>query len=93
MELKEKELKKFCNAKSVEEIESIAKELGLKISAKQAEAALANNAKIGELSEDELSGVAGGINVIDFSNAIVVDYFGDGTLVINMGDLCRFKGN
>lgn len=92
MELSQNQLKKFYNAKSVEEIISVGKECGLNISTDQAQAALANNAKFGELSEDELSSVSGGLNVIDFTN-ITVDYFGDGLLVINSGDMCRFKGN
>ncbi len=61
MELDEKMLEKAKNAKSVEELLSLAKENGIELTVEEAKTYFAKlNAKSGELADDELDDVSGG---------------------------------
>ncbi len=61
MELNEKLLEKAKNAKSTEELSSIAMENGIELTNEEAKSYFAKlNAKTGEVADDELEDVAGG---------------------------------
>ncbi len=61
MELNDKLLEKAKNAKSAEELVTLAKENGIELTAEEAKTYFAKlNAKAGELADDELGDVAGG---------------------------------
>jgi hypothetical protein len=78
----EENLAKAKQAKSVEELLTLAKESGVEMTAEQAQDILARlNQKSGELADDELDNVAGG-----------GCYAGDGRLVVTLGHYCDHYG-
>ncbi len=95
MELDEKMLEKAKNAKSVEELLSLAKENGFELTEEEAKAYFAKiNAKVGELSDDELDDVSGGgkCGTIYYENRPVVSGFNSCDLFIKEGTLEKIPG-